>query len=203
MNDKIQLAPYKGEIIGLKVEINEFQHHLKYFYKDVRNSLKNDLVDNLESRILIIISGALNGEIYDKRWLAANIQEISNLFLQFDNFRILAKFPRIKEKTVWIDQIKLCLQNTRQEYFHNKAVKEAAGRSGGSVAAAVTGATAATATGLSAFSFFGGPFVGIPVTASFAVAGIAATAVATKVAYDSAYDTAGKELEDAIRFEYR
>jgi hypothetical protein len=197
------LAFYEGINTSLRTSIQEFEHGYRLLMRATTNITKRRVINNIEARLMLIIQRAVEGNEYDRIWLAANRQEINQLLNQFDQIRTDTHNSRERD-------LNNNLQHSVRNAYDN--IENLISSSGTVVAAAAVnatlyalkaGAVGASVTGVSAFSFFGGPVIGGAVTG--AVGGVSALATAGAAVYGGVKGavSAKEGIEESIRAQFQ
>ena len=201
--EKVKLARYDGQDDKFKIVITEYNRMYALLLRpDIRKDIKRKIFTNCEARVLSILRTGLDGGDYEKKWVAANLSEINNIFCEFDSLREKTNIPRPEEVKEDMNKVKIGARAAKETYFKGDEIRSNAGSSAAKLVGLIAGGTAVTATGFSAFSFFGGPIVGGAVTGGTALVGGIATGVAVKIAYDNACEKSEQDTEKSIRKQF-
>ncbi len=194
------LADYSGIDNGLKIQITEFKKALALLTRaGTRDAIRRKVILNVEARLVAIILIASNGSPYDQTWLAASRIEIDDILKNFEAIRATVGSP-ITDPTHrdHMQNLKTRFSN-RDTIFDTVAVRDAARKAAKLTYGLITSSVAATATGVSAISFVGGPAIGIPVTGGTAILTSFTAFGVTRRSMNKAEKNASKNVEDGLR----
>lgn len=164
---------YNGNDQGLATEVNEFNHGMGILRGNTAlDRVKRRAITNIEARLLSIINTAIN---VDQAWFAQNRTDILNAFEEFDSIRESIGSPRPHDLNEPVNTIR---QNVAQNPINFETIAWQCIKYG-AISGGVAGAAGVAATGVSAFSFFGGPIVGGVVTGVTGGISAVGTAAAT------------------------
>ncbi len=192
------LAIYEGQNNGLRVQINEFEHAFKLLFK-ARDAIKKKVISNIEQRLIVIIELGINGNAYDKKWLAASRIEIHALLENFESIRATLGI-QITNQTYCSH-----MQNLKEKFSNpifdtdeiRSASRAAANRFYGSAATGICTATISSVGAVGAVT--GGPIVAGSSAAATALFAFPAAVIVTKSKVNQAEKDAVKNAEDALR----
>ncbi len=196
-------AEYRGANAALGVQINGFEQAYGILVRpSTKDVVKRKVIDNVEAQLLSILRNAGRGDDYDKRWLAANGQEVRGVFNRLDELRAALRQPRSAELE-HVERDIRAAYDTMDAVFGDPVMRETLGSACAAAYTVRAAATAATATAVSAFSFLGGPVVGGAVTGGAAFVGGVSVVVARKFGYGAGVAMARPATEKAVRAEFR
>ncbi len=192
--------PRENEFQPVVIEFNQF-YKLMTTSQNVRNAARRKGIDNLEARLISIISTAIDGDEYDQRWLAAGRQEINECFKTFNRIRFEIEKPRPQEAESDINRVQTQFSSTEELFLSTGSIFSAAALST-AYYGLIAGSIGATISGAASFSFFGGPMVGAAVTIPTATVSLVGTIGASIYGGIHGANRARHDLEAALRAEF-
>lgn len=195
----------------LQTQINELNRAISIIERPTTSlAVIRRTISHVEARLINIITQVSAKAVDHPQgldpyalWLVANRREIVDNMGIFDNVRSRAAFPRDgqgrRQLAESYDEVREHFRDTTRVYGNFTRDLRAATSN---YYAAVTGASAATATGLSGLSIFGGPIVAAAVIPSVAAAGAVSTGVAAYCGDKEGERRGPIVAEEAIRAQY-
>lgn len=196
---------------GLQTQINELNRAITIIERPTTSlAVIKRTISNVEARLISIITQVSTKALDHPQgldpyalWLVANRREIVNNMNIFDNARSRAAFPRDGQSKRQLaesyDEVREHFRDTTRVYGNfTRDLRAATSK----YYAAVTGASAATATGLSGLSIFGSPIVAAAVIPSVAAVGVVSTGVAAYCGDKEGERRGPIVAEEAIRAQY-
>lgn len=203
-------AGNSNNIPGLSQLVNQFNANYAVLnnphggFSRTTPARKTLILDNVEMQLIHIINHATgpNAVIKDIAWLAAHRDEIDKAL---KNFNVIRTNLNLQRNVQLNGNVNTAFNNVGTAYASasNTVGSAKAIRKHAIIGAAEKGSEAfgvgVAATGLSAFSFFGGPIVGAAVTGSVgALSGVGIAAATVYGAVDGAFH-GEREVENIIR----